>query len=250
VSSLEPEQVLDGGNTSGPVVRIGGTVRKSAGPWTPAVDALLSHLHDRGFTGAPRPLGRDEQGRQILEYVPGQMAIDLPPLDIEGLHRVGRLIRELHDACETFDPPPQARWNVLFPPDRRDLMCHYDLAPWNLVIAEGRWAFIDWDGAGPGSRLWDLAYAMTGFVPLHGTGDPAADAPRLRAIADGYALTATQREELPPLIARRTRAMFNLLRDSADTGEQPWARLYTEGHADYWGPAADYIDRNLPRLHP
>jgi hypothetical protein len=26
--------------------------------------------------------------------------------------------------------------------------------------------FIDWDGAGPGSRLWDLAYAAHGFVPL------------------------------------------------------------------------------------
>jgi Ser/Thr protein kinase RdoA (MazF antagonist) len=241
----EAGQVLEGGNTSGPVVRIGDTVRKAAGAWTPAVDALLAHLRDRGFTGAPRPLGRDERGRQILEYVPGQMAIDLPPLDIEGLHRVGRLIRELHDTCESFDPPPQAHWKVVFPPDRRDLICHYDLAPWNLVIAEDRWTFIDWDGAGPGSRLWDLAYAMTGFVPLRSGGDPAADALRLRAIADGYGLSAAQRTELPPLIARRTRAMFDLLREAATTGEQPWARLYAEGHGDYWGPAAGYIDRNL-----
>jgi hypothetical protein len=40
-----------------------------------------------------------------------------------------------------------------------------------------RWVFIDWDGAGPGSRLWDLAYAAHGFVPLAAGGDPAADAP-------------------------------------------------------------------------
>jgi hypothetical protein len=39
--------------------------------------------------------------------------------------------------------------------------------------------FIDWDGAGPASRLWDLAYAMKGFVPLVSGGDPVADAPRL-----------------------------------------------------------------------
>jgi hypothetical protein len=39
--------------------------------------------------------------------------------------------------------------------------------------------------------------------------------------------------------------MFELLRSSAATAEQPWARLYAEGHGDYWGPAADYIARNL-----
>jgi NAD(P)-dependent dehydrogenase (short-subunit alcohol dehydrogenase family) len=48
-------------------------------------------------------------------------------------------------------------------------------------------------GARPVSRLWDLAYAVKGFVPLTGGGDPVADAPRLRALADGYGLSAGQR---------------------------------------------------------
>jgi hypothetical protein len=39
--------------------------------------------------------------------------------------------------------------------------------------------------------------------------------------------------------------MFDLLRDSSLTGRQPWARLYADGHADYWGPAADYADRHI-----
>lgn len=56
----------------------------------------------------------------------------------------------------------------------------------------------DWDGAGPGSRLWDLGYAAHGFVPLHPGGDPARDAPRLRAHADGYGLDADQRADRPP----------------------------------------------------
>jgi len=239
------EQVLDGGNTSGAVVRAGATVRKPAGYWTPAVDALLGYLEATGFTGAPRPLGRDDRDRQVLEYVPGRLAIDAPPLDADGLHRVGRLIRDLHDRAAGFDSPPGARWNVVIPPDRQDLICHHDLAPWNLVLSEDRWVFIDWDGAGPGSRLWDLGYAITGFVPMRGDGDPAADAPRLRALADGYGLSTAQRGELPPLIGAHTRAMFDLLRAGAETGRQPWARLFAEGHGDYWGPAADYIDRNL-----
>jgi phosphotransferase family enzyme len=241
----EEEHVLEGGNVADAVVRIGQTVRKPPGPQTPAVVALLAHLQTAGFTGAPRTLGRDDHGRQILEFVPGRVAIDTPPLDAGGLRRVGQLIRELHDKSETFDPPPDARWQVVIPPDRCDLICHHDLAPWNLVTGADRWVFIDWDGAGPGSRLWDLAYAATGFVPFDSGGDPATDGPRLRVLADGYGLSAGQRRELPPLIGAHTRAMFELLRRSSLTGEQPWARLYAEGHGDYWGPAADYVERNL-----
>ena len=223
----------------------GTSPRTSSASATPSVEALLAHLQRRGFTGAPRSLGRDGQGRHVLEYVPGPMAIDQPPLDATGLHRVGRLIRELHDASAGFEPAPGSRWNVVIPPDRRDLICHHDLAPWNLVTGSDRWVFIDWDGAGPGSRLWDLAYGAKGFVPLGPNGDPAADAPRLRALADGYGLDAAQRGNLPALIAAHTRGMFDLLRESSSTGRQPWARLDAEGHGDHWGQSAAYIEQHL-----
>ncbi|TDV48943.1 phosphotransferase [Actinophytocola oryzae] len=232
------EHVLTGGNVAAAVVRVGDTVRKPVTPATPAVEALLNHLD--GFPGAPRHLGRDDQGRQVLEYIPGTVG-DLPETNHE-LHRVGRLIRDLHDALQDFSPPPDARWHVVIPPDREDLVCHHDLAPWNLVRAHNRWVFIDWDGAGPGSRLWDLAYAAQSFVSMTRTSDPHTDAPRLRALADGYGLDDHQRAELPEHIGAHTRGMYDLLRTSK---EEPWTRLYAEGHADHWGPAADYVERHL-----
>jgi len=237
------EQELTGGNVAGRVVRIGDTVRKPATVATPAVTALLRHLTAAGFPGAPRTHGLDEQGRQVLEYIPGRLA-DVPMTDIE-LRRVGALIRAFHDAAADFVPPAGAQWDVVIPPDRVELVCHHDLAPWNLVIDGDRWVFIDWDGAGPGSRLWDLAYAVHGFVPMRAGGDPGEDGPRLRAIADGYGLDDQQRHELPELIGAHTRAMYDLLRAGARTGRQPWARLYAEGHADHWGAAADHIERHV-----
>jgi Ser/Thr protein kinase RdoA (MazF antagonist) len=235
------EEILTGGNVAGTVLRIGSTVRKPR--WSAAVDALLRHLNDVGFPGAPRTFGADDQGRHVLEYVPGPMADTRESLSEAGLRRVGRLIRDLHDALAGFRPPPDADWDVVIPPDRTDLICHHDLAPWNLVLGD-RWVFIDWDGAGPGSRLWDLAYAAHGFVPFHADGDPASDAPRLRILADAYGLDQEQRDGFPPLVAAHTRAMYDLLCRGAETGAQPWARLYAEGHADHWGPAADYIERH------
>jgi hypothetical protein len=68
---MDQEEFLAGGNVAAQVLRIGVTVRKPVTPATPAVEALLAYLSEVGFDGAPRHHGRDEQGRQVLEYVPG-----------------------------------------------------------------------------------------------------------------------------------------------------------------------------------
>ena len=239
------EHVLEGGNVADVVVRVGSTVRKPAGAATAAVEALLDHLAEAGFSGAPRSLGRDEIGRHILEYVPGEMAYGLAPLTADELRRLGAMIHDLHDAAQSFSPPAEPHWNVVIAADREDLICHHDLAPWNLVRDGDRWVFIDWDGAGPGSRLWDLAYSASTFVPFHTGGDPVVDGPRLRALADGYGLDEQQRRAFPALVAAHTRGMYDLLHSASLTGEQPWARLYAEGHGEHWGPAAAYIGAHL-----
>jgi Phosphotransferase enzyme family len=241
---MAQEEPLRGGNVSGDVVRVGSTVRKPWTPATPAVDHLLTHLAERGFDGSPRAWGRDDQGRQVLEYVPGALAHDLPALEVEGLARVGSLVRRLHDLTQTYGAPSWARWDVALRPDRADLVCHNDLAPWNLVIGEDRWVLIDWDNAGPASREWELAYALHGFVGLADGNDPMLDAGRMVALVDGYQLDRRSRERLCEVLSGPVRAMWSRLVLGGRTGSQPWARLYAGGHADHWGPAADYIDRN------
>ncbi|WP_202878353.1 phosphotransferase enzyme family protein [Kribbella jejuensis] len=236
---MDDEEVLTGGNVADVVVRIGSTVRKPAMAHTAGVEAVLEHLKD--FEASPQTLGRDEQGRHVLEYIPGTLADTLPPLTIDELHRIGRLIRELHDAMETFEPPPDAEWHPAVPdPAGGDLILHGDLAPWNLVRTGDRWVFIDWDNCGPSTRLWDLGYAAQTLVPLLPWGDVTVDAPRLRAFADGYDLTRDQRVAFPAQIAARTRGSYDLLLRGHQTGEQPWAKLYEEGHANFWRPAAAY----------
>ena len=72
------EQVLAGGKGGG-AVRIGNTVRRQVGPWTPAVHALLHYLEEVGFTGAPKALGIDRQGREILSFLAGNTVADQRP---------------------------------------------------------------------------------------------------------------------------------------------------------------------------
>ena len=62
------EERLPGGHVGG-AVRVGGTVRRPAGPWTPAVHALLAHLAPR-LPGVPEVLGFDDRGREVLSLPP------------------------------------------------------------------------------------------------------------------------------------------------------------------------------------
>jgi Ser/Thr protein kinase RdoA (MazF antagonist) len=168
----EPEIELPGG-THGPVVRVGDTVRRRAAQ--PAVHALLKHFETLEFRGAPRFLGMDEEGREILSFLPGEVALhrDGHPLPSyarsdETLDQVGRLMREMHDATVEFQRPPNAEWALLDgAPADGDVLCHNDIAPWNTVFVDGKAvAFIDWDGAAPAPRMWDVAYAAYRFVPF------------------------------------------------------------------------------------
>lgn len=234
----ENEIPLHGGNATTGVVRVGRTVRK---PWTTATGAVVefvSALADKGVD-VPLPLGRDEQGRQIIEFVPGQLAEDAGPLSIADLTRVGRMVREFHDASEVFSSSDTA-WDTLIPTSEANLICHNDLAPWNLIVGD-RWVFIDWDGAGLSSRLWDLAYAAQAFTLNDVSEAPAHAAERLAAFIDGYGADQALRAELPRVMAERAAAMHDFLRVAHETGRQPWATMYVEGHGAHWRAAAEYV---------
>ena len=229
---IEDEQELTGGNASASVVRIGHTVRK---PWLKTSSAVQSYLAALRSSGVdvPQPLGRDEGGRYVVEYVEGVPALDQLPLVQDDLLRVGRMIRQIHDASETVAVPNPGDWKMLIPAENPNLVCHNDLAPWNLIMGD-RWVFIDWDGAGPSTRLWDLAYAAQSFGMLF-DGQPVEEAAlRLRAVVDGYEADDALRKALPAAMAKRTAAMFNLLKSSNETGFQPWADMYGNGHGEHW----------------
>ncbi len=68
-----PEISLPRGDVTEGVVRVGDTVRRPRGRWSSSVAAYLRHLERVGFDGAPRFLGIDEQGRDVLEFVAGEV---------------------------------------------------------------------------------------------------------------------------------------------------------------------------------
>jgi hypothetical protein len=166
------EQPLAGGMyDDGRVVRVGDTVRRPIRPSSAAAQALLVHLERAGFDAAPRFLGVDAQGREILSFVDGE--VPLPPypawaMTDRAIRGLGALLRRFHDASASFDAGSVAGWSTSWSdPAGGPLVCHNDLFPENVVFRNGvPVALIDFGEASPGRPAWDLAIAAEVWAPL------------------------------------------------------------------------------------
>lgn len=256
---LDREYRLAGGNVTS-VVRIGQSVRRAVGPWTPTVHALLRHLEADGFRGAPRALGYDAAGREVLSFITGDVGhAPLPPAlwSDDVLSTVARLIRAYHDATASFIPPPNAAWQLAAPDGvRHEVICHNDLAPYNTVYASPLpVAFIDFDMACPGPRAWDLAYAAYRFVPLEqtdseyllplGLADLDAQSRRLQLFCDAYAISP---RDVVALVVPRIESLCATIVDLAAAGNPAFQHMLAEGHLDHYQRELDRLRDSLPLL--
>lgn len=186
-SSADEEVVLEGGNVGG-AVRVGDTVRRPTGPWTPAVHELLDHLAAAGLDAIPRVLGVDDQGREVLTYLPGRVVpIGVEDLSDAQLAAAARWLRRCHAAVADF-PREARRWRFVERAlEPGEIVCHHDSAMYNMSFDGDRLAGVfDWDTAGPGIPLDDLAMLAWNSPLLRLGEDPAAAAHGVRVIADAY----------------------------------------------------------------
>lgn len=159
-------------------------VHRSTGPWTPAVHRLLEHLREHGLDGVPRVHGFDDEGREVLDYLPGE-TLD-PETEQAGdraLASAAAWLRRFHDVVSDFRPGPlEWRQGVQDLSDGQ-VICHNDPGLYNWLVVRGDFAgMIDWDRAGPGRPVDDIAFLVWSGVPLLRE-IPAAEAARRLALA-------------------------------------------------------------------
>jgi Ser/Thr protein kinase RdoA (MazF antagonist) len=135
-------------------------VRRPAGPSFRLVREVLLRLERSGVDAAPRWLGVDDGGREILGWIEGETFLErgrMHPFVGDPSQRITfgdaqldavfRLLRRYHDALGD------------------DVVCHGDFGPWNLVWREGLpVGIIDFDDVRRADAPEDVAYALRAFV--------------------------------------------------------------------------------------
>lgn len=190
----------------------------------------------------------------MLTFLEGDF-VHPSPWNEDALPALGNLLRRLHDAGETFRPPPNAVWQSWYGRDLgnyRPVFGHCDLGPWNILARAGQpVALIDWETAGPVDALIELGQACWLNAQLHGDdvalrvglGTPETRAMHAALIADGYGMSSS-------LSARLVQAMIDVaIADAADQAIRARITADTTDVAPLWGlawraRAADWMMRH------
>jgi hypothetical protein len=239
MSSATDGVLLPGGTANfGRVIRVGDTVHRPRGAYTPAVHALLRHLEGTGFTGAPRVLSADpatSSETEVLGFIEGAAASEPLPEWASGddvLVSVGLLLGDYHRRAASFDGsvglwqrPVPARW-------RGDLVTHNDVNPANVIFRDQRAvALIDFDLAAPGTPAWELAVTACFWVPLRDDAD-LAEAHRSRRrerydlLLDAYGASSALRREVFDALVSANQWIAGIIKDAARSGHPAFGRVW------------------------
>lgn len=243
----EPGEPLLGGDVSDGVVRVGATVRRPSTAASAVVRRVLGHLESTGFDGAPRWLGVDALGRDVLTFVPGEVAgRPWAPWvsDVERAASVARLTRRLDDAMRPLGVPGWAAGQRLpelpgMPPSiapPAEFLCHLDITPENVVFRDDRAvALIDFDLVRAGTAMEDVVNLLLWWAGWMGPDDREAalrdvdPARRGRILVDAYGLDAADRALVPALAVNTAQRAWHSMRWRSERLGGGWRRMWDAG---------------------
>ncbi|WP_316288724.1 aminoglycoside phosphotransferase family protein (plasmid) [Clavibacter michiganensis] len=222
------------------VVVQGDTVRRPRKPWTRTVHALLKDLHAQGIP-VPEPRGMDER-YEFVRFVRGDGGGAAWPHQTTdaAVASAGALMRRVHDASRSWNPPDWAVWSV--PSEGGPVICHGDFQPGNIAWCDGEAVgLFDWDAARPAAPISDVAYALEWFAPfdddpaglrLRGLTPEVDRRARIMAFLEGYRWHG--RIDVVDAVLARQQQAIDEVTHLGRAGHEPQATWLAAGWPEKW----------------
>ena len=249
MSKYENEEMLAGGNVSN-VYRSGDTVRREIKPESERIHKLLRHLEKKNYSHAPKFLGIDEKGREMLSYIEGEAGnypLKKYMWSNNGLTEIAKMLRRYHDAVSDF--PIDGEWEPIdCTPAPHEVICHNDFAIYNIIFNHRKpVGIIDFDVAAPGPRLWDIAYTLYTCVPLsrlyhtesgeavydQSSRDAEHTKERVQLFFETYGLEGIE-EGYVDMVLLRLEGLCQTMKRKAREGDVAFQKMIDEGHYEHY----------------
>ncbi|MFF0826735.1 phosphotransferase [Brevibacillus sp. NPDC003359] len=258
MSKPSKEELLTGGNVTN-VYRFGNTVRREVKPESKNIHELLKHLERTGYPYAPKFLGIDEKGREILSFIegePGHAPLKEYMQSNAALQEIAKMLRLYHDSVSDFLFDDQ--WHSLdHTPEPREVICHNDFAMYNIIFHQQRpIGIIDFDVAAPGPRLWDIAYTLYTCVPfsrfsISESGEKIHYQPLLHAnqrkqrMALFFESYGMEWKEKPvEMVVLRLEGLCKTIARKASEGDAAFQKMVEEGHIRHYQEDIAFINKH------
>ncbi|MCM3616076.1 aminoglycoside phosphotransferase family protein [Sutcliffiella horikoshii] len=253
------EEILTGGNVSD-VYRSGDTVLRRLKPDSPKIHKLLKHLDDKGFNYAPKFLGIDEVGREKLSFIEGEAGnypIKRYMWSDDVLIDIAKMLRKYHEAVSDFAISDE--WKPIDnTPKSFEVLCHNDFAIYNIIFNNNKpVGIIDFDVAGPGPRLWDIAYTLYTCIPLSRvyyseTGDAVhyntllhADLLKRRVKLFFESYGEEKYEDYLEMVLLRLDGLCKTIKRKAKEGDIAFQKMIDEGHIEHYQKDIKFITEHV-----
>lgn len=247
------------GGRENQIARSGGLVHRPSGYWSPSVHLLLKHLRNVGFRAAPEPCGFDDHGNEALTFIAGEVSnypYSSTVTSQEALETAARLLRIYHDASASFLRIAVQDLPWMLPSQQPvEVICHGDYAPYNVVLhGSTAVAIIDFDTAHPGPRVWDVAYALYRWAPLHSPdnpdswGDFAGQIKRAKRFCDAYGLPNNDRTTIIDTAITRLHTLVDFMRSGAAQGNATFQAHMAAGHHHAYLGDIEHLSRRRDQI--
>ncbi len=256
MSNDDKEMKLTGGNVSH-VYRRGNTIRRELKPESARIHKLLEHLAKNGFHYAPEFLGIDEKGREILTFIAGEAGnypLKKYMRSDEALQGIAKMLRLYHETVSDF--PFDEIWHpVDNTPAPYEILCHNDFAIYNIIFKDNKpVGIIDFDVAGPGPKLWDIAYTLYTCVPLsrfylseidgteihyHSARDAERIKQRIALFFNAYGMKIES--DYLEMVLRRVEGLCQTITRKAEAGDTAFQQMLVDGHLEHYQKDIEFI---------
>lgn len=251
------EEKLEGGNVSS-VVKIGKTVRRNQTEYSHSIHELLKYLDKCNYSFSPRYLGNDENNREILTYIEGEVGTDPVKRYMRSYEMITMIAKEMklfHDLTHEFNENTKLKWQINYPkPFENGVICHNDFAPYNTIFRNYKpVGLIDFDVCGPGPRLWDIAYTIFTFIPLsscwedenremikYDRSEHAKERKeKIQIFFESYGIEKTN--EIIDMVILRIEYLNDFIIQKVQMNDPSFIKMKEEGHIDHYKKEINFI---------